>query len=207
MPYAASVATQLSNEWESMDDDGLYGYGKVSPTTAQTSTTFLEVLWPTKTGEWGSRPNVQPLTSTEPWRGFSVPVGNSTEFWIYNSSVTPTSGGLILQASSDYDIGIKRATSAGTLERVVVRGDQGGKLLDQNGVRMLLDLGANRGVLEVAFTETLTGTRADLSGTTSGVVGVQFYGPNVTEVRHGGKAVQWSRSGSTVTTMKTYSGG
>jgi len=214
-PYAASVATQLSNEWESMDDDGFYGYVKVSPTTAQTSTTFLEVLWPTKAGEWGGRPNVQPLTSTESWRGFSVPVsGNSTEFWIYNSSVTPTSGGdLILQASSAYDIGIKRATSAGTLERVVVRADQGGKLLDQNGARMLLDLGANRGVFEVAFTETLTGTRADLSGSrslgTPTFEGVQFYGPNVTEVRWRGHVIQgWSRSGSIVTLGPlTFSGG
>jgi hypothetical protein len=211
-PYDASIVTQLSNLWkENMDDDGHYGYVKVSPTTAQTSTTFLEVLWPTKAGEWGSRPNVQPLTSTEPWRGFSIPVGNSTESWIYNSSVTPTSGGdLTIQASSAYDIGIKRETSGGTLERLVVLGDQGGKLLDQNGTRVLLDLGTsygvpNRGVVEVAFTETPSGTRADLSGT-SGIAGVKFYCPKVSEVRNKGTSVPYSTSGSTVLVWQTFSG-
>jgi len=214
-PYAANIATQVSNNWrENMDDDGHYGYVKVSPTAPRTSTTFLEVLWPTKTEEWGNRPNVQPLTTTEPWRGFSVPLGNSTESWIYNSSGTSASGGdLTIQASSAYDIGIRRRTSGGTLERMVVRGAEGGKLLDQNGARMLLALGANRGVFEVAFTETLTGTRADLSGSrslgTPTFEGVQFYGPNVTEVRWRGHVIQgWSRSGSIVTLGPlTFSGG
>jgi Domain of unknown function (DUF4962) len=195
-PYAASITTQDSNNWqENMDDDGQYGYVRVSPTTSRTSTTFLEVLWPTKTADWANRPNVQPLTATEPYRGFSVPLGNSTESWIYNSSGTSASGGdLTIQASSAYDIGIKRSTSAGTLERVVLRGAQGGRLLDQNGARTLLDLGSHQGALEVAF----TGTIANLSGT-AGISGVRFFGPSVTEVRHKGSAVQWSRSGSTVT--------
>jgi len=195
-PYTASVATQVSNNWkENMDDDGHYGYVKVSPTMPRTSTTFLEVLWPTKAAEWGNRPNVQPLTTTEPWRGFSVPLGNATESWIYNSTGTSASGGdLTIHGTSPYDIGIRRSANDGTILRVVVRGAQGGKLLDQNGARTLLDLGSHQGVLEVAF----TGTRADLSGT-AGISGVQFYGPSVTEVRHRGSAVQYSRSGSMVT--------
>ena len=113
---------------------------------------------------------------------------------LHSSGTSASGGDLTIHGTSPYDIGIKRSTSAGTLERVVVRGAQGGKILDQSGTRTLLDLGTNGGVLEVAF----TGTRADLSGTAE-VVGVRFYGPSVTEVRHRGSAVQWSRSGSTVT--------
>lgn len=170
-----------------------FGYVRVAPTAPASSVVFLEVLWPTTDPEWASRPNVQPLDAANPDRGFSIPLNASTESWIYNTSGTTTSAGdLTIQGNSPDDIGIRRMAGDGRIERVVLQG--GGKLLDQNGARTLLDLGKNRGVLEVAF----TGTRADLSGTAS-IIGVAFYGPNVTEVRRQGEKVPWRRSGSMVT--------
>jgi hypothetical protein len=192
--YNATITTQISNNHgENLDDDGHFGYARLAPTTPSDNTVFLEVLWPTKTAEWGNRPNVQPLDAANPQRGFAVPLGNALESWIYNTSGKTTEAGTLrLEGNSADDIAVKRADSAGTLQRIVLQGS--GKLFDQNGQRLLLDLGNSKGALEVAF----SGNRVDLSGTAA-IAGVRFYGPQVTAVHYNGKAVRWSRAGSMVT--------
>jgi hypothetical protein len=150
------------------------------------------MLWPSSLAQWATRPDVQPLDASLPHRGFSMAVGSLQESWIYNTAGTSTAAGdLQIRGSGPGDIGIRRTGTGGSLERLVLQGD--GRLMDGNG-DTLLDLGGNAGVLEVAF----TGTRADLSGTAT-AVGVRFQGPKISDVRHGGATLQWTRAGGLVT--------
>jgi hypothetical protein len=193
--YDGTVSTQLSNDYqENMGPpDGIFGQVTVSPIAADSNVIFLEFLWPTRTQDWANRPNPQPLDLSKPHRGLWVLLGASVESWIYNASGSTTAAGdLTIQGSNANDIGIRRTDSAGMITRVVIVGS--GKLLDQKGARTLLDTGPNQGALEVAF----TGSQANLSGT-AGISGVSFYGPNVSEVRHQGAPVPWTRSGPMVT--------
>lgn len=194
-----AVPPQPSNSYrEFMDDDGRFGYVKVEAPQPTDNMVFLEVLWPTKAQDWGQRPTISPLDVNNPHRGFSLPVGTAMESWIYNTTGGVTSAGdLQIEGSDRGDIGIRRVSTdaSGTLERVVLQGS--GRLKDQSGTRMLLDLGPNSGALEVAFTNISGGVRADLSGT-AGVSGVSFFGLNVIDVHHQGRAVRWERFGSMV---------
>jgi Domain of unknown function (DUF4962) len=186
--YTAVVSTQVSNDFqENMDDDGLFGFGKVAPTTPTSAVTFLEVLWPTKTADWATRPNIQPLDVNSGDHGFVVPVASTNERWIYSTTGVTSAGGLTLQ---DGEIGIVRTDLAGTLQRVVLVGQ--GSLRDQSNTRLLLS-NPGAGVVEVAF----SGSRADLSGTQ--FQGVQFFGPTVTDVLANGQQVAWTRQGVTIT--------
>lgn len=186
--YTANVSTQLSNNYqENMDDDGQFGFVKIAPTAPASDVTFLDVLWPTKTADWTSRPGVQPLDATNPERGFIVLLGGIEERWIYSTMAVTPAGGLTLQGG---DLGIVRADSAGTLQRLVILGQ--GSLTDQGNTRLLVG-NPGSGVVEVAF----SGTRADLSG--AQFQGLQFFGPTVTEVWANGQQVSWTRQGSTVT--------
>jgi len=192
--YNATITTQISNNYgENLDDDGRFGYVRLSPAVAGANTVFLEVLWPSKTTEWANRPNVQPLDLANPQRGFSVPLENAVESWIYNvSGKTTQAGTLRLEGGSVDDIAVKRASNAGVLQRLVLQGS--GKLMDQNGQRLLLDLASGTGVLEVAF----NGNSAELSGTAP-IAGVRFHGPEVKEVRYRNQVLRWSRSGPVIT--------
>jgi hypothetical protein len=186
--YQATVSTQVSNNYrEDMDDDGRFGLVRVAPSTAATQATFLEVLWPTRTTEWASRPSVQPLDGANPARGFAVPLGAGQERWVYNTSDATSAGGLTLHGA---DIGIVRSDGHGVPQRLVLSGR--GSLSDEAGLRLLL-ASPTPGVVEVAF----SGTGADLSG--SDPAGVQFFGPSVTDVRSGGQQLEWTRQGATVT--------
>jgi hypothetical protein len=192
--YTATVTTQESNKYlENMDDDGKYGCVRVRPTSSQSNVVFLELLWPTRSTEWTSRPAVQPLDPAKPHRGFVLPLSAMTESWIYNTTGAATSAGdLRIEGGSADGIAVKRANADGSLSRLVVCDAL--RLLDSNGTQVLLDLVGLSGAIEVAF----TGTRADLSGMTK-PVGVKFYGPTVTDVRYRGTSVTWTMSNSTVT--------
>jgi hypothetical protein len=201
--YAASIATQVSNNYqEFMDDDGRYGCVRVeSPGGAVDSEVFLEVLWPTTTTEWDNgRPTVIPLDQSRPHRGFSIDLGTSHESWIFNLTGSITQAGDLKIEGSDQgggDIGIKRAAADGSLERIALQGTGNGnlRLFDQGGGRLILESSSPyKGALEVAFTGT---SAADLSGTAE-VNGIQFYGPNVSVVLHRGRPVQWEHVGSLV---------
>lgn len=202
--YAATPSSQTSNTvGEFVDNDGIFGRMDVTTTTASTSATFLEFLWPTTTAAYGTKPTVTALDSSFPDRGFSTIYGASTEAWLYNTvGGTTSAGGLTLEGTAKTDIGIRRTdTSTGAVERVVLFGS--GRLRDSSGSRTLLDLGSGKGVLEVAFTGT---TAADLTGTAP-VVGVQFYAPTtVTTVTRNGQAVGFSRSGTTITVTSETAG-
>jgi Domain of unknown function (DUF4962) len=188
IPYTANISTQISNNFqENMDDDGRFGYVKIAPTAPVANLTFLEVLWPTKAGDWANRPGVVPLDTSGPERGFVIQLGSAEERWIYNTAAMTSAQDLALRGG---EIGITRTEAAGALQRLVLLGQ--GSLTDQNNARLLV-ANPGAGVVEVAF----SGTRADLSG--SQFQGVQFFGPSVTEVRADGQQVAWTRQGDTVT--------
>jgi hypothetical protein len=162
---------------------------KVRPTTNLSNATFLELLWPTNEANWSTRPQPDPLDMNHPERGFSLPLGNTTERWLYNEGTgTTEAAGMTIKGA---EIGIARTNSTGGVERVVLLGR--GRLTDQsNGSTRTLLATSGDGVVEV----TLSTTRADMSGTQ--VLGVRFHGPNVTEVWANGHQVSWRREGPIV---------
>src|SRR5207302_7121686 len=100
--------------------------------------------WPSKSQDWGRLPQVDPLDNRNIHRGFSIVIGGSTESWLYNTSgKTTAAGDLEIEGNDAGDIGIRRTSAGGQLERLVLQGS--GILKDQNGQRTLLDLKTQTG--------------------------------------------------------------
>jgi hypothetical protein len=192
---AMSVGIQQSNQYaEWMSPNGAYAHAVVSTGTKVESARFLELLWPTTTSGWASRPNAVALDPAKPHRGFSVPMGAGAEMLLANASGTVTSaGGLQIDGKTSTDVAVVR--NDGTrITRLLFMAPSGGRLSDQNGARTLIDLRNNPGVLEVAYDGA---GNVELSGTAS-VMGVQFYSPNaIPSVTHDGAALCWSRVAAT----------
>jgi len=194
--YVADFDTQVSNNYmEWYHPNGNFGRVRVRPTAAQTATTFLQVLWPTTNAAWNDRPNVQPLASAAPERGFSVPLAGQTEHWLYNTMGASTSAGAFtLTGSSTDDIAVVRwGTACSDLQRVAFTGN--GSVSDTCGgtPRLLLDTGGATRTVEVSF----TGARADISGVPN-TSGIRFYGPAVGEVRLNGNPIDFAHDGNIV---------
>jgi hypothetical protein len=192
---AMSVGIQQSNNYaEWMSPNGAYAHAVVSTGAKVDSARFLEVLWPTTTSGWATRPNPVALDSARPHRGFSLPLGTVTQKLVVNASGTVSSaGGLQIDGKSSTDVAVVRSDGAQTT-RLLLMALGGGRLSDQDGARTLVDLSANPGVLEVAFDGA---GNADLSGTAS-VLGVKFYAASAPAgVTHEGAAVSWTRDAAT----------
>ena len=191
-----SVGLQQSNQYtEWMSPNGAFAHAVVSSgATKVNSVRFLELLWPTTTSGWASRPNATALDATRPHRGFSVPVGAGWEKLLVNASgATTASGGLQIDGRTSTDVAVVRNDGTRTT-RMLLLAPAGGRFSDQNGARTLIDLGTNTGALEVAFDAL---GNADLSGT-AGVLGVKFYAASAPgSVTHGGAAVAWVRDATT----------
>jgi hypothetical protein len=190
-----SVGTHQSNRYtEWMSPNGAYAHAVVSTGTKVDSTRILELLWPTTTAGWASRPSTTALDATRPHRGFSMPSGAGAESFIFNASGTVTlAGGLQINGALSSDLGVIRTDGTRTV-RMLLMALGGGRLSDQSGARTLIDLGAGKGILEVAFDGA---GNADLTGT-AGVLGVKFYAATApAQVTHGGVAVPWSRDAAT----------
>jgi len=171
----------LDQYWSPVNDKPSFGIVEVSSGAPSTQIAFLELLWPTDSAGFADHPNVQPL-GTPPEAGFSVSLPAASESWIFNTTgATPFSvGPLSLLDGAQGSIAIVRydGSTPPIPIRMAISGQ--GKLLDQNGVRTLVDLGTGRsGVLEVSIDGTGIAT---LSGTAT-MRGVVFYGPTVTQVR------------------------
>jgi hypothetical protein len=197
-PAGASIATQSplpkDTYWTPVDDDGLFGYVKIGAPSAASNIVFVEVLWPGAVSTWSSRPQVQPLDSSRPQRGFTVSTPAGPESWIYNlAGSTTAAGALTITGTTSNDVGVVRYTTSGVPVRMFVAGKA--RLLDQRGSRILLDTSpSTAAALEVA----VNGARANLSSSAS-AKGASFYGPAITQVFVRGVAVTWTRSGSVVT--------
>ena len=192
---AMSVGTHQSNQFtEWMSPNGAYAHAVVSTGAKVNSVRFLELLWPTTTTEWANRPNATSLDAAKPDRGFSLPVGPGAGESMVSASGGPgAAGGLQIDGASSSDVAVLR-TESGRITRMMLLATAGGRLSDQGGARTLVDLGANRGALEVAFDAA---GNADLSGT-AGVLGVKFYAATVPAgVTRGGGAVTWTRDAAT----------
>lgn len=191
-----SVSTHLSNAYQEwMSPDGKYGHAVVATAAPVNSARFLELLWPTTTPEWSSRPTAVALDSGAPQNGMSVPLSTGGESFILNTSgATTQAGGLRIEGARTSDLGVVRLDGAGGFSRLMLEAVAGGRLKDQDGARTLLDLGDNRGMLEVAFDGA---GAADLTGT-AGVQGVRFFAPSEpTQVTHAGRSTGFSYDADT----------
>ena len=104
-----------------------------------------------------------------------------------------TAGGLRIDGTATNDVGLVRTDGTRTT-RLLLMALGGGRLSDQNGARTLVDLGAKRGVLEVAFDGV---GNVDLSGTAS-VPGVRFHAASApVSVTRNGASVPWTRDATT----------
>ena len=191
-----SMGLQQSNQYtEWMSPNGAYAHAVVSSgATKVNSARFLELLWPTTTSGWASRPNATALDATRPHRGFSMPLGAGWEKVLINASGASTAaGGLQLDGRTSTDVAVIRNDGTRST-RMVLLAPAGGRFSDQNGARTLIDLGANGGVLEIAFDAA---GNADLSGT-AGILGVKFYAASApASVTHAGALVSWIRDATT----------
>jgi len=190
-----SIGIQQSNQYmEWLSTNGAYAHAVVSTGTKVTSARFLEMLWPTTASAWASRPNATALDPQRPHRGFSVPLATGAESIIFNpTGGATTAGGLRIDGTATNDLGLVR-TEGTRIARLLLMALGGGQLWDQNGARMLVDLGANRGALEVAFDGA---GNVDLSGT-AGVSGARFYAASApVNVTRDGAPVPWTRDAVT----------
>jgi hypothetical protein len=177
-----------------VDDDGQFGYLKVSPLGTSSNVVFLQALLPTSSSNWEFKADVRPIDPGASQRGLVLPLSQDIkENWIYNLSGTSTAvGDFVLDGSSSDEVAIVRYENNSSVRRFAVIGKA--RLLDGKGRRVLMDLrAASCAALEVA----LTGNRADLSGTTT-PQGAAIYAPAITEVRLNGSPLKWHRAGDMV---------
>jgi hypothetical protein len=192
---AMSVGVQQSNQFtEWMSPNGAYAHAVVSSGAQVDSARFLELLWPTTTGAWASRPSATALDATRPHRGFSIPVDAGWEKLLVNASgASSAAGGLQIDGRTSTDVAVVRNDGTRTT-RMMLLAPSGARLSDQNGARTLLDLGTNGGALEVAFDGA---GNADLSGTASHL-GVKFWSFSApTSVTRNGVVLAWVRDANT----------
>lgn len=192
---AMSVGIQQSNRFaEWLSPNGAYAHAVVSTGVKVSSIRFLEMLWPTTTSGWASRPDATALDPQRPHRGFSMPVGAGSQSIIFNPTGSVTTAGVLrIDGTATNDLGLVRTDGTRTT-RLLLMALGGGRLSDQNGARTLVDLGANRGVLEVAFDGA---GNVDLSGTAN-VPGVKFHAASApVSVTRNGASVPWTRDATT----------
>lgn len=188
---AKSVSIQSSNAYQEwMSPDGAYGHAVVATAAAVSGARFLELLWPTTSAGWDSRPSASALDAGAPQNGMKVPLPTGDESFILNTSgATTDAGGLRIEGARPSDLAVVRMDAEGGFSRLMLEAVASGRLLDQGGARTLLDLGGNTGMLEVAFDGA---GGVELSGT-SGVVGIRFFAPSEpTRVTRRGASVGFS---------------
>ena len=116
-PAGALITTQAPLQkdtyWTPVDDDGLFGYVKIGTPSPANNMVFLEVLWPTTVSDWQSRPQIQPLDSARPQRGFTVSTSVGPESWIYNLAGSTTAAGALKYYRHD----IERHRGSALLDR------------------------------------------------------------------------------------------
>ncbi len=150
-PIVAQVSTPATHYQEWMSPDGNYGHSVVT-TPAATGRRFLELLWPTDTTNYASRPNVVALDVNNPDRGLSVPIpSGGTELWVLNTLGTTTAAGaLTIAGATTSDVGVVRYDGAGAVMRTMLEGT-GARLFDSSGTRLLADQNGNPGAIEVRY--------------------------------------------------------
>lgn len=195
-----SVSIQSSNAYQEwMSPDGAYGHAVVATAAPVNSARFLELLWPSSTAAWGTRPTVTALDAQVPEKGISFPVAGGTEAFVFNTTGGATQAGSFqIEGARTSDLAAVRTDAAGKPLRVMIEAMAGGRIQDQGGARTLLDLSGQTGLLEVAF-DGLGG--AELSGS-AGVHGVRFFSPSApTAVTHAGVdvAFTWDEDSGLVT--------
>jgi len=192
---ALSMQVQQSNDYrEWMSPSGAYAHAVVSTGAKVPGARLLEMLWPTTTAAWASRPTAGALDPQHPQNGFSVPLGAGAESILLNSTGSATAAGrLRIDGTLTSDLGLVR-TDGTRITRLLLMALGGGRLSDQEGARTLLDLGTSGGVLEAAFDGA---GNVDLSGTAS-VSGVRFYAASApVSVTSNGAGVRWTRDATT----------
>jgi len=176
--------TNVGNQY--IDKDSTLHFGRIGVRDIS-KTRFITVLYPTNTGEWAKRPDVEKIFESHAAAGVRVVDSSGAEDSIlcaYNATGRTTIGAFELDGLG----AVVRKDAAGKLVSVYLA--VGTHLREGNDVYVHLNSEAK------SFEATVSGAVVEVSG--EGITSFELFAPGVKTVRVNGQEVAFSRNGNVI---------